>query len=253
MLKLFELIRVKAFLNLRSEAAINYLSYAWWVLEPLMHMGIYYLVFGLLLARGTENYVAFLLTGLIPWLWFSRTISHATNSIVQGRGLMNQVHLPKIFFPMVFLLQDSVKQVFVFLLLIIFLIFYGTPPTVYWLGIIPVAIIQLLVTFVGASIVAVLIPFVRDLNFLIPTIVQFIFFCSGIFYSYERISPKHQDLFFLNPFAVLLKNYRDLLLNQKWPDWFALAKIGLFSLICISVILIIYRKVEYTLARLVQE
>lgn len=253
MMKLVELIWVKALLNLRREASINYLSYLWWILEPMMHMVIYYVVFSFLLKNGTENYVAFLLTGLIPWLWFSKTINHATGSIIQGRQLMSQVHIPKIFFPMVCLLQDSVKQAFVFMLLLIFLLLYGIQPSVYWLGLFPVVFVQLLVTVLGTSLVAVLIPFVRDLKFLVPTILQFVMFCSGLFYNYERISPKYRELFFLNPIALLLKNYRDLLMNQQWPDWFALIKLGSFSLIGMSVVLLFYRKVEFRLIRIVQE
>lgn len=252
-MKLLELIRVKTILNLRREASINYLSYLWWVVEPLMHMVVYYLVFSFLLSSGTENYVVFLLTGLIPWLWFSKTISHATNSIIQGRQLMSQVHIPKIFFPMVCLFQDAVKQVFVFLLLLLFLILYGIPPTWYWLGLVPVALVQSLVTVLGASLVAVLIPFVRDLKFLVPTLLQFIMFSSGIFYSHDRISIKYHELFFLNPMALLLKNYRDLLLNQQWPDWTSLARLGFLSLIGLVMVLMFYRKVEFVLARIVQE
>ena len=59
--RLLELIWTKAVFNLRSEVHRNYLSYGWWVLEPLLHMGIYYLVFGLLLQRGDANYSTFLL------------------------------------------------------------------------------------------------------------------------------------------------------------------------------------------------
>ena len=59
------LIIYKVAANLRSEASRNYLSYLWWVFEPLMQMMVYYFVFGLMLLQGTDNFVAFLLTGLM--------------------------------------------------------------------------------------------------------------------------------------------------------------------------------------------
>lgn len=65
-LKTLELVWVKAKLNLKSEASINYLSYAWWIIEPVLQMAIYYLVFAYLLKQGGHDYVPFLLTGLIP-------------------------------------------------------------------------------------------------------------------------------------------------------------------------------------------
>src|SRR5476649_826708 len=120
-----ELVWVKAKLNLKSEASINYLSYAWWVIEPLLQMAIYYLVFSFLLKQGGPDYVPFLLTGLIPWIWFGRSVSHAQGSIIQGKYLMNQVHISKVFFPLTFILQDAIKQILVFILLLIFLLLYG--------------------------------------------------------------------------------------------------------------------------------
>lgn len=59
-----ELIWVKASFNLRSEASVNYLSYAWWIIEPLLHMVVYYVVFSFLLAREGITMLLFYLQGL---------------------------------------------------------------------------------------------------------------------------------------------------------------------------------------------
>ena len=114
--KLLDLIWTKAVFNLRSEDHHNYLSYVWWILEPLIHMAIYYLVFGYLLQRGGENYPVFLLTGLIPWMWFMKAVSSSSNSIIAGQHLLLQVDLPSIVFPLVSLIQATLKQIPVFYL-----------------------------------------------------------------------------------------------------------------------------------------
>ena len=111
----WQLVIIKVRFNLRSEAAQSYLSYAWWVLEPLLMMVVFYIVFKILLQRGTEDFVNFLLCGIVPWLWFAKCINQSGMSIVQGRGLISQVYLPKTFFPLVLVGQNSMKQVIVFL------------------------------------------------------------------------------------------------------------------------------------------
>ncbi len=76
---------------------------------------------------------------------------------------------------------------------------------------------------------------------------------SGIFYSYEVILPEHRSLFFMNPMANLIHNYRRVLMYQQWPDWQALALIGLASLVLIVVLTRLLRGGNATYARLILE
>ena len=101
-------------------------------------MGVYYLVFGLLLQRGGENYPVFLLTGLIPWMWFMKAVNGSSNSIIAGQNLMLQVGLPSIVFPLVSLLQATLKQIPVFILLFGFLWLQDINPGMHWWTLIPV-------------------------------------------------------------------------------------------------------------------
>jgi lipopolysaccharide transport system permease protein len=140
--RLVELIWTKAIFNLSSEVNRNYLSYGWWILEPLLHMVVYYVVFGLLLQRAGENYPVFLLTGLIPWMWFMKAVSASSGSILSGQNLILQVGLPSIVFPMVSLLQATLKQLPVFVLLLGFVWVQGHSPGVYWWALIPVIVVQ---------------------------------------------------------------------------------------------------------------
>jgi len=249
--KTIELIWGKASLTLRSEASVNYLGYAWWVIEPLLHMVVYYVVFSLLLARGGDNYVAFLLTGLIPWLWFSKSISHAQGSIIGGKELMNQLYVPKLFFPLTKLTQDAVKQSVVFALLLAFLLVYGIDASVTWLWLVPIILLQLLFTTGCALLAAILVPFVRDMAFVIPTGLQFMMFCSGIFFNPMDISPHLQFWFFLNPMAILLQDYRDVLINNQLPDLQQNLYVLVISLVLISVSAFLYKKLDHALPRVV--
>ncbi|MDA0110539.1 ABC transporter permease [Vibrio sp. La 4.2.2] len=251
--KTVELIWVKAMMNLRSEASVNYLSYAWWVIEPLMHMVVYFLVFSFLLNRGGDGYIAFLLTGLIPWLWFAKTISHSMGSILQGKQLINQLHIPKIFFPLTFVIQDFVKQIIVFVLLLVFLYYYlgGLPLTA--LYVIPIIVIQLILLVGFALLSAIVVPFVRDMTFVIPTGLQFLMFCSGIFFSHHDVPVSLHSYFFLNPVAVLLAAYRDTLLDGIAPNFLQLGYVAIFGSIMVLLAAYLYKKLEFVLPRVVLE
>jgi len=251
--RLLELIWTKAIFNLRSEIHRNYLSYGWWVLEPLLYMVVYYVVFGLLLNRGGENYTVFLLTGLIPWMWFTKAVSGSSNSILAGQNLMLQVGLPSIVFPLVSTLQATLKQIPVFILLLGFVWSQGYNPDTNWWALLPVIIVQALLTTAFASAVAAIIPFVRDLSYLVPTGLTFLLFLSGIFYDYRSISEEWQGLFLLNPVAFLLKSYREIFMEGVLPDLFTLMWWGVGSTAACLLLLLAYKRLRYVYPRIVME
>ena len=250
---LAELVWTKSLFSLRSEVHRNYLSYGWWVLEPLLHMVVYYVVFGLLLQRAGDNYPVFLLTGLIPWMWFMKSVSSSSASILSGQNLILQVGLPSIVFPLVSLVQSTLKQLPVFVLLFGFVWIQGYGPHVSWWTLIPVLIVQTLFTIAVACTVAAIIPFIRDLSYLVPTGLTFHMFLSGTFYDYRMISPEWQGLFLLNPVAFLLKCYREIFIENIPPDLLTLTWWGLGSVLACLLLMLVYRRLRYIYPRLLME
>lgn len=238
-----DLLLFKTEANLRAEVAKYYLNYLWWVFNPLSSMAVFYLVFGVFLNRGTENFVGFLLCGLTSWQWFANTVNNAAPSILRGQRLMLQVNIPKIFFPLEVLLRDSFKHVFVLGLLLAFLVVYPTPCGWTWLALPVLLIIQFVINAAFALLCAAFVPFVPDLQFVIQTIIQLAFFGSGIFYSIEQVVlEKHRSIVYLNPMAGLIKNYREVLIYSHWPDWNYLLFVGVFGVsLLIVAVYIMYR------------
>ncbi|WP_428356983.1 ABC transporter permease [Methyloprofundus sp.] len=250
---LFGLIWAKAIFNLRSENQRNHLSNAWLVLEPMLHILVFYIVFGLLLQRGGENFLVFLFAGQIPWLWISKSVSGSSGSILAGQNLMLQTGLPAIVFPLINLLKISIQQVLMFLLLFGFLWWQGYYPNVLWWWFFPVMLVQLLLIIAATCAVAAVIPFARDLNYLVQTGLMLLMFGSGIFYDYRTLPIEFQDVFLLNPVAFLLKSYRDILIDGVLPDYIMLGYWGLGSLIACLIIVKIYSRLQYIYPRIVME
>lgn len=248
-----DLVWTKARLNLKSEASQNHLRYVWWVLDPVLYMTVFYIVFGLLMERGGPGFIAYLLTGLVPFQWFAKTVQQTSNSIIGGKGLMHKVRISPLFFPLVGIVQNTGKQLLVFVMLGLFLILYGLPPTIHWLAFVPVVLTQLLLMVVVSCLVAMSIPFIRDLSNLVPTGIQFLLFTSGIFYTVDRIPEDWHTLFFSNPMANILFQYRQIFVENQWPVWSMLGWVALGSLIGLGVVLWLYRKLEPVFPRVVLE
>jgi lipopolysaccharide transport system permease protein len=238
--------------NLKSEASKTYLSYAWWLLEPALMVAVLYVVFAIFLARGAPDFVVFLVCGKIPFLWLSKSITNSSNSIVAGRGLINQVSIPKPFFPMLVVFQDAFKQLVVFSFMILFFVLWGLDPSWVWLSAICVILTQFLLICAASLVAAAIIPFLPDFRYLIATAMMALMLGSGIFYSYkDLLLPQHQQLFLMNPVANLIKNYRQVFMDNVPPDWSALAGISAVSIVLIVAMVLFYRRTDSVYARLI--
>jgi len=225
-----ELVLFSTYAELRAERSRSYLGLLWWIIEPAMNMGVYYLVFAVILGSAQADYVPFLLVGLTLWQWFKSCVSHGGYAIWVQLGLVRQVRLPAQLFPSVQILADSVKFVFILGLLVAILWASGYPPNVAYIALPVVLFIELVFAAGAAYVLAALVPFVPDLRFIIEQVLQVMMFLSGIVFALDRVPEPLRRWFALNPIAVLVDAGRGILMYARWPDWSALATVALISL-----------------------
>ncbi|HXH02944.1 MAG TPA: ABC transporter permease [Candidatus Competibacteraceae bacterium] len=228
-----ELIVYKTYADLKAETAKTYIGFIWWLLDPLLFMLTFYVVFELLLRQGTPDFIPFLLVGLITWRWFQNTVAHGAGAILQNRELMRQIYLPKIVFPLVTVLTDLVKFSLVFLILLLFLSVTGHPPGASYLALPLVLATEFLLIVALTCLTSAVVPFLPDLRILIEHGLHMLFFVSGIFFSSSQVPQPLHWLLYLNPMAGLIEAYRDILIRDQWPQLGLLSGIaGAAALAC---------------------
>jgi lipopolysaccharide transport system permease protein len=225
-----ELIFFKTYADLRAEAARTYINFLWWIIEPLLYMSVFYIVFGLLFQRGGDDFVPFLLCGLTVWKWFDSTLRNGAVSINANNNLMQQVYLPKIIFPSITIATNTIKFAFVLAMLLLFLWWSELDISVHYLALPIVLGVQFLFILACTYLAAAVVPLLPDIKLLIDNGLTLLFFLSGIFFAGNTIPERYQFYFYLNPMASLIESYRDILLYRHWPDWQHLSFIILLSL-----------------------
>jgi lipopolysaccharide transport system permease protein len=244
------LVFYRTYAELRTESERTYIGFVWWVLEPIISMAVMYLVFKVIMQRGTENFVQFLFIGLVSWRWLETTVTSGASSILNARGLMQQVYLSKLVFPLVIVLTNTFKFVIVFLLLIGFLVVTGFPIGLTYLALPWVLATQLLLILGLGIVFAALTPFLPDLVVVLRNVTRLWFFLSGIFWDIKSFSHEMQEYLRFNPMATIIESYRDILLHDSWPDFVAL---GLIALACVPLCLLgigIVRRFDYVYPKL---
>ena len=121
LLQYFRLIDVMARMALRADAMKFFLGYIWWVLEPLLYVAVFYVVFNMILTSRQPDFLLFLMTGKLAFVWFSKSVTQASGSIVSSKGLVGKINVPKTLFPMAVIQEGVYKQAAVFVVLFIVL------------------------------------------------------------------------------------------------------------------------------------
>ena len=207
----------RGYLNLRAEASKYHFGWLWWFLEPLAMTAVFALVFTFIRPRG-DGFVYFLVVGVTAWLWFSNSVGNATQSLLSARSLILQMKLPKILFPLISTITATYKQVFVFCMLLP-LLSVTVGVTTSWLALPVVALAELALIVATTVTVAFVCAWFPDLRFFVMSMLQLMMFCSGIFFDIATFPEAAQAWFRLNPMAVLLEQYRYVLLEDVPPNW----------------------------------
>lgn len=249
----FRLAWYRALMGLKSESRGTRLGYLWWVIEPAMHLIVYYLAFGVLLRHGGDDYVAYLLVGIVHWLWLSKSIMNSSASILVGRGLILQLPLHVAIFPLAEILRDAIKQILVTVILLAVLWLMGHSPSKLLILYPVIFLIQLILIITLGCLTAALMPFIPDLRVIVPAVLQLGMFLSGVFFTRDIIPVQYQWLLNLNPVYVLLESYREILIRNSQPDWQVLGAMSLLLVLTTALVLAFLSRHNQLYARIIQE
>lgn len=246
----FRLVDTMARMALRADASRYFLGYIWWILEPLLFVGVFYVVFNIILESGRADFLVFLMCGKLTFIWFSKSVNQAANSIVSSRGLIGRINVTKTLFPLAVIQESLYRQAAVFLLLFGVLFAWGYSPTLTWLSLLPVIFVNYLMIVACAYIGACLVCMLRDFSMIITLGMTFLLFTSGIFWDVRALdNPQMTELVLaVNPLAFILDAYRQILMFQTQPDWIHLLQIGCGSVVLLALVVLIMRRNSQYLA-----
>ena len=246
----FRLMDTMARMALRADAARFFLGYIWWLLEPLMWVLVLYVVFEKILVSQTHNFLIFLVIGQFLFGWFSKSVVSASSSIINGKGLVGRVNIPKTLFPMAVIQEGLYRQVAVFAMLFGFLIINGYKVTALWWCLVPVILVNYVLIIACSLIGACLVCMARDFVQIIALGMMFLMFMSGIFWDVHEFSQpdKINWLLVLNPLAFVIDAYRQILMFDTLPDMRHLLLVGGGSAALAGAMVLIMRRGSQYLA-----
>ena len=266
------LIRYLVSAVIKKKGADSILGNVWWVLDPLLQMLVYLILLTVIFRRATPDFPLFLFAAILPWKWFASSVNDAVNSVVKQERLIKQVQFPKIVLPTASVVAGVVNFGFGLIPLGVMLVaFYPqhAGPAIILLPVI--AVVQFVFTLGLALIVSAVNVFYRDVGNLMTHLIRLWFYLSPALWSFDRLDERGQGvrgvigepgytLLHLNPFAVLLTAYRDVVYGRvdetgrgftpsQPPDFVALGLLLLFSVGLVLVGVLVFKRVETAFAK----
>ena len=239
-----ELLKTNVKKDVRGKYKGSFLGILWSFINPLLQVLVYALVFPYIMKVETENYLIFLICGIIPWTWFITSISQGTTSITNNANLIKKVYFPREILPISVVTSGLVNFLISCLIILIFVIFGGLGITWHLVFLPFIIIVQYLFTLALIFVLSAFNVYVKDVEYIVAFIINMLFYATPILYTTEMFNGPILWLFRLNPLAHLINAYRDVFYVHHIPNLINLSILLGVSILLVIICYIIFKKLE---------
>jgi len=203
-------------LKLRYRRSV--LGFLWTMLNPLLMMTVLAVVFSFIMKFNIKAYAVMLISGLLPWVFFSQAVSLALGSVVGKGSLLKKVYIPKTLLPLSAVLSSMINFLLALAPLFLLVVIMGKPLTPALLFL-PVSIIFVVLFACGVGMIfACLNVFFRDFTHMTEVIIQAWFYLSPVIYRVEMVPERYRPIFRWNPMAHIIECFRIPIFDGQLPD-----------------------------------
>lgn len=229
--------------DLRVRYSTSALGYLWSILDPLLMSLIYWFIFTQVFQRpaGTQPYIVFLLTALLPWVWFNGSVSDMTRAFLRDVKLVRSVSLPRSIWVNRIMLGKGIEFLLSLPIIAVFAIFTGAQLN--WLIVVaPLAVLLqgALISGIGL-IVAPLVVFFRDLERATKLILRVLFYASPIIYGMNDLPEFARPIAWFNPLSGIFSLYRAAFFPEQL-DWLLVAASAGLTLLILLIGIVVFKR-----------
>jgi homopolymeric O-antigen transport system permease protein len=232
--------------DLKVRYSSSVLGIIWSLFSPLMMTLVYYVVFTYLVPSGIDKFPVFILAGLLPWTFFSSSISSSTNIIAGNGHLINRVYFPREVLPVANLLANAVNFLIALLLLFGFIAVFQVQlsGSLIWLPII--ILVQLAFSLGLGLFLAAVNVYLRDTQQIVDVSLLAWFFLTPILYDIDKLTDPTLRLavMLLNPLAGLIVAYRHVLYTGDMPDLALLAVTAAEAILVLVIGALVFKRLS---------
>jgi len=239
--------------DIKTRYAQSILGIGWAVIQPVFSMIVFSIVFGRFAGVSSDGlpYPIFSFAALVPWTYFSNSLSTATSSLITSSNMLSKVYFPRLVIPIAPVIGKLVDFAIAMLLLFLLMLWYRITPTIDALAI-PLLILLMMLSAAGMGLwLTTLAVQYRDVSYAMTFIIQLMMYASPVVYPTSSVPQNFRLVYALNPMTGVIEGFRSALLGTNPMPWEMIA-LGSASAIIITLTgLWYFRRMERTFADVV--
>ena len=221
------------------------LGFLWTFLNPLFQLAVYTMVFSVIMRSGIEDYYLFLFVALIPWIFFSTSLTGGADCILAQQDMVKKIYFPREVLPVAYVTSQFMNMLLSFLVIFAVLAFAHYPFRPLALLCLPVVMAVEYGLALGFTMVmSAAAVYLRDLEYVLGIIAMAWQFLTPVMYAMEQVPQNVRWLFYLNPMTNIINAYRDILYYAKVPRLETLLSAFLIGIVMLSAGWIVFLRLQ---------
>lgn len=221
------------------------LGFLWTFINPLLQLGVYTMVFSVIMRNGIEDYYLFLFVALIPWIFFSTSLSGGSSCIWAQQDMVKKIYFPREVLPIAFVTSQFVNMILCFLVIFAVLFVSGKGINIIALLYLPIImLVEYILALSVAMISSAVTVYLRDVEYILGIITMAWQFLSPVMYSVEQVPEELLFVFNLNPMTPIIVAYRDILYYGQAPRLETLIHAVIFGIVMLVAGMLVFGKLK---------
>ena len=233
-----ELLKTNVKKDIRGKYKASFLGVLWSFVNPLLSVLVYAIVFPYIMRVQTPNYLLFLISGIIPYNWFTTVVSQSSGIFVYNSNIIKKVYFPREILPISAVTSGLVNFLISCIIILLFAIFGGVGISWHLVFLPFLALIQYVFTLGVSFILSALNVYIRDVEYIVSFVLQMLFYATPILYTVDMFHGWILWIFRINPMTHLINAYRDIFYVHQVPR---LGTLSILFVICIVFLIISYK------------
>ena len=206
--------------DLKGRYKGSVLGFLWTFINPLLQLGVYTLVFQVILKNPMPNYYMHLFVALVPWIFFSSALTTGSKAVLGQANMVKKIYFPREVLPLSYTLSSFVNMALSFI--VIFAVYFISPMELKFAPLLMLPVIMIIQLFLVAGVTLItssLTVYLRDLEHIMSVLNMALMYISPVVYPVSYIPEKYMSLYLINPMSPVIIAYRDILYYGTFPEF----------------------------------
>lgn len=222
--------------DLKGRYKGSVLGFLWTFLNPLLQLAVYTMVFSVIMRAGIEDYYLFLFVALVPWIFFSTSLSGGSSCIWAQQEMVKKIYFPREVLPLSYVASQFVNMLLSFVVIFVVLIFSGHTLNPLALLCLPVVMLVEFILALGmAMLTSAITVYLRDLEYILGIVTMAWQFLTPVMYSGDMVPEEIRWAFNLNPMTPVIQVYREILYYGNVPELNTLLSATIFGVVVLII------------------